>query len=64
MKGDISDGTLWTINNEVAEKNYICIYDLPLKYKKRDIQERQEGVSFIEQTVGTDMNELKKYSPA
>jgi len=94
MQDDITDGTLWAIENEVADKDNICIYgasyggyaalmgavkepdlyqcaigyagvyDLPLKYKKGDIQERQEGVSFIEQTVGTDLNELKKYSPA
>jgi len=94
MQDDITDGTLWAIENEVADKDNICIYgasyggyaalmgavkepdlyqcaigyagvyDLPLKYKKGDIRERQEGVSFIEQTVGTDLNELKKYSPA
>ncbi len=94
MQDDITDGTLWAIDNGFADKSNICIYgasyggyaalmgtvkepdlykcaigyagvyDLPLKYKKGDIQERQEGVSFIEQTVGTDMDELRKHSPA
>jgi len=39
MKGDISYGTLWAINNEVDDRNNIGVYDLPLKYKKGDIQE-------------------------
>ncbi|MDH5769562.1 MAG: prolyl oligopeptidase family serine peptidase [Nitrospirota bacterium] len=40
------------------------VYDLPMMYKEGDIQERESGVSYIEKKIGTNLNELRKASPA
>jgi dipeptidyl aminopeptidase/acylaminoacyl peptidase len=39
------------------------VYDLPLMYDKGDIQTIKRGVNYLKQTLGTDMEELKRRSP-
>jgi dipeptidyl aminopeptidase/acylaminoacyl peptidase len=39
------------------------VYDLPLMFDEGDIPNSARGVHFLEQTLGTDMEELKRRSP-
>ena len=43
---------------------FVGVYDLPMLYDIGDVSERDSGVAFLKKIVGTDQEELKKYSPA
>ncbi|NOX68644.1 MAG: prolyl oligopeptidase family serine peptidase [Gammaproteobacteria bacterium] len=53
----------------LAPKLYNCvvanagIYDLPLMYRKGDIESRYLGDEYLEKTIGRDKDELKRFSP-
>lgn len=42
---------------------FVGVYDLPMLYERGDVSERDSGVAFMKKIVGTDEEELKKYSP-
>jgi dipeptidyl aminopeptidase/acylaminoacyl peptidase len=39
------------------------VYDLPLMFEKGDIQERESGINYLKDALGTDTNELRARSP-
>jgi len=43
---------------------FVGVYDLPMLFERGDVSERESGVAFMRNIVGTDEEELKKYSPA
>jgi len=95
MQDDVTDATLWAVQQGVADKNRICIYggsyggyatmqgvvrepdlyqcaigvagvySLPLYRRKADYRRNKEASEvFLDDFVGSDLEELKAYSPA
>jgi dipeptidyl aminopeptidase/acylaminoacyl peptidase len=39
------------------------VYDLPLLFEKGDIQTRESGMRYLKETLGTNMDDLRRRSP-
>jgi dipeptidyl aminopeptidase/acylaminoacyl peptidase len=43
---------------------YVGVYDLPMMFKKGDIPDRQAGINYLKEALGTDTDDLKARSPS
>ena len=43
---------------------YVGVYDLPMMFRKGDIPDREAGINYLEEALGTDSEDLKARSPS
>jgi dipeptidyl aminopeptidase/acylaminoacyl peptidase len=43
---------------------YVGVYDLPMMFKKGDIPDREAGINFLKEALGTDSDDLRARSPS
>lgn len=43
---------------------YVGVYDLPMMFRKGDIPDRDAGVNYLQEALGTDTDDLKARSPS
>ena len=43
---------------------YAGVYDLPMMFEKGDIADREAGLNYLKETLGTDTDDLKARSPS